>query len=242
MSGVAPEGRAFSRPPVRRVNRQRLAVAGVWLALVAGGAAWAISQGLGPGEAARRLVDAIQGSPWGPVAFVAVYLARPLIFFSAALLTVAGGFLFGAVAGLALVVVASNGSAMVAYSLARWFGAGALDDAATDGRWARYAGKLRDRSFDTVIVMRLLHLPYDLVSYLAGAARIHPIAFISGTAIGSAPSTVAFVLFGASLETFDGGVPAFDPRILVVSAVMLAAGLGLSQILRRREGAHRDDD
>lgn len=241
MSGVAPDGPGVARRPPRSGNRERLALAGVWLAVVAGGGAWALSQGLGPGEATRRLVEAIQGSPWGPAAFVAIYLARPLVFLSAALLTLAGGFLFGPIAGLALVVVASNGSAMVAYSLARWFGAGILADAAAGGRWARYAGRLRDRSFDTVIVMRLLYLPYDLVSYLAGAARIHPLAFLSGTAVGSAPSTVALVLFGASLETFDGGLPAFEPTLLLASALMLVAGLGLSRILRRREGARRAD-
>lgn len=242
MSGAPPVGPTAARPPTLLGNRHRLVVAGAWIALVVGGTVWAISQGFGPAEAATRLVEAIQGSPWGPVAFVAVYLARPLIFFSATVLTVAGGFLFGAVAGIALVVVASNGSAMVAYGLARWFGSGTLDAAAAGGRWARRAGRLRERSFETVIVMRLLHLPYDLVSYLAGAARIHPVAFISGTALGSAPSMVAFVLFGASLESFDGGVPTIDPPILIASGVLLVIGLAISQILRRREGVRRAQD
>lgn len=242
VSGAPRFGSAADRRPARLGSRQRLVVAGAWIVLVAAGAAWAISQGLGPAEAARHLVGAIQGSSWGPVAFVAVYLARPLIFFSATVLTVAGGFLFGAVPGIALVVVASNGSAMVAYGLARWFRAGTLGDAEAGGRWPRHAERLRERSFETVIVMRLLHLPYDLVSYLAGAARIHPVAFISGTALGSAPSMIAFVLFGASLETFDGGIPAIDLPILIASGVFLVIGLGVSQLLRRREGVRHAGD
>lgn len=216
-------------------TRSRAAGAGLWVVAVAGAVAWALAEGVGPGEAATRLVDAIQGSAWGPVAFVAVYLLRPLIFFSAAVLTVAGGFLFGPAGGIVLVVIAANGSAMVAYGLARWLGTGAAPEPDATGRLARWTGRMRDRSFESVISMRLLHLPYDLVSYLAGAVRIHPGAFLLGTAIGSAPATVAFVLFGASLERFDGGVPAIDSPVLIASGVLLVTGLALSQIMRRRE-------
>lgn len=216
-------------------TRTRLAAAVIWVGAAGGAILWALSAGIGAGEAATRLVDAIQGSPWGPVTFVAVYLLRPLLFFSAAVLTVAAGFLFGALAGVALVVLAANGSAMVAYGLARWFGAGVGDAAAPTGRLARWTARLRHRSFESVISMRLLHLPYDLVSYLAGAIRIHPGAFLLGTAVGSLPATVAFVLFGASLESFDGGVPAIDGPVLIASGILLATGLALSWIMRRRE-------
>ena len=218
----------------RRELAWRAAAVGAWAAGVGAAVIWAITQGIGTGEIGTRLVNAIQGSAWGPVAFVAVYLARPLLFFSAAVLTVAGGFLFGAAGGIALVVIAANGSAMLAYGVARWLGAG-IADPAEAGRLERWTRRMRERSFETIISMRLLFLPYDLVSYLAGAVRIHPGAFLAGTAIGSAPSTVAFVLFGASLERFDGGVPAIDAPVLIASGVLLAAGIAISQIVRRRE-------
>ena len=220
---------------MRDSRATRLVVAGVWLALIAGAALWAFTRGEGAGAATAELVDAIQGSAWGPIVFLAVYLARPLIFFSAAVLTVAGGFLFGPVGGVVLVVIAANGSAMVAYGLARWLGGEKWPDPEAAGRLARWTRQMRERSFETIIVMRLIYLPYDLVSYLAGAARIHPVAFITATAIGSAPATVAFVLFGASLESFDGGVPRISGPILVTSGVLLVAGLAVSKLLRRRE-------
>ena len=220
---------------MRDSRATRLVVAGVWLALIAGAALWALTRGEGAGAAAADLVDAIQGSAWGPVVFLAVYLARPLVFFSATVLTVAGGFLFGPVGGVVLVIVAANGSAMVAYGLARWLGGEKWPDPEAAGRLARWTRQMRERSFETIIVMRLIYLPYDLVSYLAGAARIHPVAFITATAIGSAPATVAFVLFGASLESFDGGVPRISAPILITSGVLLVAGLAVSKVLRRRE-------
>lgn len=216
-------------------TRQRLAVAAAWLLLAGGVVAWAAARGLRPAEAATTLVDALKDSAWGPILFVAVYLVRPLVLFSAAILTVAGGFLYGPGLGLALVILAANGSAMVAYGLARWLGAGVLPEAAASGRLSRWAGRIRERSFQTVIVMRLLYLPYDLVSYLAGAIRVRPVAFLLGTAIGSAPATISFVLVGASLESFDGGVPSIDAPVLVASVLLLAAGLGGAEVLRRRE-------
>ena len=225
------------RDAVSGARATRLAVVGTWGAIATTTVIWAIVTGRGPAEVATDLVDAIQGSAWGPLAFLAVYLARPLILFPATVLTVAGGFLFGAVAGIALVFVASNGSAMVAYGLARWLGGQRGVDSDGAGRLARWARRMRERSFETVIVMRLVYLPYDLVSYFAGALRIHPVSFIVGTAIGSAPATVAFVLAGASLESFDGGVPTIDGRVLMASAVLLLAGLALSRTLGRRHAA-----
>lgn len=217
--------------------RQRLSVVAAWLAIVGSGGIWALMQDLGPAEAATRLVDGIQSSAWGAPAFVAVYLVRPLILFSATVLTVAGGFLFGAVGGIALVLVASNASAMVAYGVARWLGAGAQSDPASMSRRARWTRRLRERSFETVLVMRLLFLPYDLVSYLAGAVRIRALSFIIATALGSAPATVALVLFGASLESFDGGVPRVSAPTLIASGVLLVGGLATARVLRRREAA-----
>lgn len=60
---------------------------------------------------------------------------------------------------------------------------------------------------------------------------------MAGRAIGSAPATVAFVLFGASLESFDGGVPAIDTPGLVASLALLVGGLAWAPILRRRQAA-----
>jgi len=224
-------------PPGARRRRHRIAVAALWILLIGGYQLWAWRSGLGPGESARRLVDAIQGSVWGPVVFTLLYLARPLLLFSAAVLTVAGGFLFGPWLGLLVVFIASNASAMVAYAVGRWFGTGELTAGGEGRKLAAYADRMRSRSFETVLTLRLLLVPYDLVSYLAGFLRIRPWAFLAGTALGAVPGTVAFVLAGASIEEFDGGVPSLDPRTLVASGVLLVASLVLVRVVRRREVA-----
>ncbi len=236
MTGVDAAVLVAERARARRRRWQRFAVAGAWLVIVGAFQAWALARGVTPAEAATDLVDAIKGSAWGALVFIAVYLVRPLLLFSAAVLTVAAGFLFGPTWGVLLVAVAANGSAMVAYAVGRWLGTDSQPDA--ERRLGRYVVRLRERSFETVAVMRLLFLPYDLVNYLCGFLRIRPIPFLAGTAIGSAPATVAFVLFGASIEDFDGGVPSLDVTTLLVSVGLLLAAIGAAEILRRRERAH----
>lgn len=220
--------------PWGRTGWRRLAVALAWLAIVVALQVWALSAGISPAEAAARAADAVSASPWGVLAFTVLYLVRPLLLFSAAVLTVAAGVLFGAWVGVPVVVIAANASAMVAYGAARWVTG---EPAGEERLIGRYARRLRARSLETVVVMRLLFLPYDLVSYVCGALRIRPLPFLVGTAVGSLPATVALVLFGASLEDFDGGVPRIGLPTLAVSVGLLAATLAGAWILRRREAA-----
>lgn len=224
-------------PAAPRRRRHRILVGAAWAAVVGGYQLWAWRSGLGPTESVRRLVEVLQDSAWGLVVYSVVYVLRPLVLFSAAVLTVAGGFLFGPWIGLAVVLVASNASAMLAFGIGRWFGAPAPAGGMAAGSLERYAHRLRTRSFATVVVLRLLLVPYDLVSYLAGFLRIGPAAFLLGTAVGSLPGTVAFVLFGASIEQFGGGVPSIDARTLAASAILMVASLVMVRVVRRREAA-----
>ncbi len=225
--------------PATRRWWHKIAVGLFWLGLIVGYQLWAIRSGVGPAEAGGRVVDAIDGTLIGIVLFLVFYLLRPLVLFPATGLTVAAGFLFGPWLGLAVVVVAANASAMLTYAVGRWFGKGATTSDRGDGRVARYRARLHERTFETVLIMRLLLLPYDVVSYLAGVLRVRPLPFLAGTAVGSIPATVAFVLFGASIESFDGAVPSINPWTLVASFALLGVSLVLVRVVRRREN---DDD
>ncbi|MCK7519004.1 MAG: VTT domain-containing protein [Ignavibacteriales bacterium] len=101
-------------------------------------------------------------------------------------------------------IIASNISSTIAFYVGHFFGEGLLKDDGSDGWIQRYARRMRENSFETVMVMRFIFLPYDAVSYLAGFLKIHYWAFILATALGSIPGTIAFVGFGASIESFDG--------------------------------------
>lgn len=228
-AGVQPAPGAWLRR-----NGQKLAVLAFWLAALGAYQWYAWSNQLGPLQVVQRLLAFLQGD-YGPLLFIALYAVRPLFLFSAVLLTVAGGFVFGPALGLVYTIVGSNLSATVAYLVGRFFGSGLLEGGQSAGLVQRYAERMRRSSFETVLVMRFIFLPYDLVNYLAGLLRIRWTPFILATALGSLPGTLAFVLFGASVQRFDGQLPRLDPRTLAASAAIFVLSLGLARLFRRRE-------
>lgn len=122
---------------------------------------------------------------WGPLIYIFLYAIRPLILFSSTLLTLAAGFVFGPFLGIFYTVIASNISSTVAFYVGRYFGKGLVQDEQLDTLAKRYARRMRENSFETVMIMRFIFLPYDAVSYLAGFLNIKFWPFILATALGS---------------------------------------------------------
>ena len=209
-----------------------------WLAIIGSYAFYTISSGQSPVETFKQLLEFMSSSAFGPIIFIALYAVRPLILFSALLLTVGAGFLFGPVWGVVLTVIGANIGASIAYLIGRYFGQGVLESSNEEGWVQRYADRLRNNSFETVLTMRFIFLPYDLVNYLAGFLKVRYTAFIFATILGSLPGTIAFVLFGASTDgDFSGGVPSLDPAVLIASVVIFVASLAFSRLLKRRESS-----
>ena len=67
-------------------------------------------------------------SRWGILIFIVAYLIRPLIFFSATVLTILAGAIFGPVLGVLLTILSANAGAMIAYGIGRKFGDSIIDD------------------------------------------------------------------------------------------------------------------
>ncbi len=219
------------------VTQRRVAVLAVWAGVVIAWLWHARSTGDGVTDSLQRLVDALSGRWWAIPAYVVAYMARPLLLFPASLLTIAGGILFGPAVGIAVVLVASNASAMVAYGVGRALSSDPSRKRDATSLVTRWSERLRARSFVTVLVMRLAFLPYDLVNYACGALVINPGAFLAATAIGSLPGTISFVLAGASLHRVDRGLHGFDPKVFAASVLLFVVSLAIAKAFQRREAA-----
>lgn len=217
------------------INHQKIIAVLFWAVVVGGYAAYAWINDMTPVDAVQGLADFL-ASPIGPLLFIVAYAVRPLLFFSATVLTIAAGSIFGPLWAIVLTVVASNLSAMVAYFVGRYFGNGFIQDDNATGFVQRYSKRLRQESFSTVMVMRLLFLPYDLVNYLCGFLKIEWKSFLLASAIGSIPGTISFVLLGASIDIRNGiGDIQLNPWALVGSVALILVSLTVSRYLRRRE-------
>lgn len=208
-----------------------------WVTVVAGCYWYARQNGLTLEDSVYRLADLLANSLYGPLLYMVLYAIRPLIFFPATVLTLLGGFLFGPV-GIIYTIIGSNASAMVAFGAGAYFGQGILEGKEEAGAIQQYMERMRQNSFETVLIMRLIFLPYDLVNYAAGFLKINWKAFLAATAIGSVPGTVSFVLLGASFGTLAellAGDIQLNPVTAVASVLLIGVSIALSRLIKKRE-------
>jgi uncharacterized membrane protein YdjX (TVP38/TMEM64 family) len=220
-------------------NAARITALVFWAALILGYQWYARANQLTPLQAVQSLLDFFTSSFWGPILYILAYAIRPLILFPSTLLTMAGGFVFGPASGVLYTIIASNISSTIAYFVGRYFGEGLFNDDGSNGLIQHYARRMRENSFETVMIMRFIFLPYDAVSYLAGFLRIRYWPFIMATALGSIPGTLAFIGFGASIETFDGVIPKLNPVMLTFSIAIFIVSIALARSFKKREGISR---
>lgn len=233
MRWVPPPGRSWPSNLLHRQGR-RLVALFLWCGLLAGYYWYAWQHNLSPIEAVQRMLELMRGSALGPLIYLAFYAARPLVLFPATLLTLAAGFVFGPVLGILLVVLGSNISASVAYLAGRYFGGSFLSSERTGGTLQRYAERLRTNSFESVLIMRLVYVPFDAVNYAAGFLHVRWGPFMLATILGSLPGTVSFVLFGASIEgDLTAGAPSLNLWTFLASVLIVAGSLLLSRYLKR---------
>lgn len=219
-----------------QANGQKIAALTFWVGIIALYQWYASSNQLSPLQVIQQLLEFMKNGIYGVLIYVALYAIRPLILFPSTILTLAGGFVFGPFLGVLYTIIASNISSSIAYVVGHFFGEGLIKDDGSDSWVQRYARRMRENSFETVMIMRFIFLPYDLVSYLAGFLKIKFIPFITATALGSIPGTIAFVGFGASIETFDGTLPKLNPATLAFSIFIFIASIALSRVFKKREG------
>ncbi len=216
-----------------------------WVGLLAWGlgvAAYVLTvvrTGSTPLDVLVAVVGFLRDHPLGALAFLGVYALRPLLLFPATLLTVGAGILYGPLAGVVLVVLGSNTSAVVAFGLGRAYGAELAGAALGHPRLRGMSQRLRANAFEAVLTLRFVFTPYDAVNYLAGAIRLPLRAFVVATAIGSLPGTLVFVFFGAGLGDVAaleaGRLPTPDAPLLAASAALFVTSLLLARVWRARE-------
>jgi uncharacterized membrane protein YdjX (TVP38/TMEM64 family) len=214
-------------------HAQKLIFASLWLIILGSYWGYLTYHNESPMVTAQSLSQFLQKSVYGPIIFLAIFLIRPLILFPTSILTILSGFLFGPFWGVAYALTGDLSSALVAYWVGYYFGQDLFQNR-KQAMVNRYADYLQRNSFESVLIMRLLLLNYDFVSYLAGLVHIHWRAFLLATALGSITGIVSYVLAGASIEgQFDGRLPSFDPWMISLSILLFGLSLALAWYLRR---------
>jgi uncharacterized membrane protein YdjX (TVP38/TMEM64 family) len=179
-------------------DRRRAAARLVLLALaIAAAFAGVTAAGIGPDEVRRWVAGAGLA---GPALFVLAGGLLSLALFPGHVTATVAGMLFGAVAGIPLVLAATLLGAGLCLLAARRLGTDAVLSllGPRGRRWRDWVG---DNGFSTVLACRLAPgTPSGAVNYVAGLAGIRTRAFLAAVALGSLPKTIAYVTLGGALS------------------------------------------
>ncbi len=138
--------------------------------------------------------------------FIVVYAAAVALSFpGAALLTVAGGAIFGTLTGGLAAVTAATLGATVIFLITKY----AFSCVGGCG-WTRRAAPLAEKlaagfrkdAFCYLVFLRLVPLfPFWLINLISAPAGVALVPFVTSTALGIIPATFAFAFFGAGLSS-----------------------------------------
>jgi len=167
---------------------------------------------------------------WAPVLFVALQAIVTITPLPRTMFTVAAGVLFGSLWGLVLTITGTTLAALAAYGLVRWVGGPIVARHEHRPGFAWVRARLDHSGLLAMLSLRLLPMvPFSLLNYAAGAARVRIVPYIVGTVLGVLPGTVAIVVLGDAVT--DGVV---NPAMFAVSLAGAVLGLTGAAIAARR--------
>lgn len=189
--------------------------------------------------ALRDRLDAASLQTWvesagaaGPVVFIVIYAAATVLFLPGAVITLAGGALFGPVWGTLWNLSGATLGALLAFLIARHLGA--------DWVTRRAGPRLRSlnegvsaEGWRFVAFVRLVPLfPFNLLNYALGLTRIPLAAYVLASAIFMLPGALAYTWLGyAGREALAGGDGMV--RNILIALALVSALAFLPRLVRR---------
>jgi uncharacterized membrane protein YdjX (TVP38/TMEM64 family) len=199
-------------------------------------------------EALRRYQTSLAGfvdanAALAALAYLGVYVAAVTLSFpGASVLTIAGGFMFGCVAGTALSLVAATIGATLIFLIART-SLGHLLAERVGPRTQKLREGFQRESFSYLLFLRLVPLfPFWLVNLAAALFGMRLAPYVAATVIGIVPATFVFSYFGEGLGTaLDADGPLFPRKLLFALALLGAIALtpALVRVWRRNRQKDR---
>lgn len=172
----------------------------------------------GDHEEVRREIDSLGVA--GPFLILALCLIHSVVFYPAEIVDAAAGFAYGFFPALVLVMFGWLLNGLICWAIGRSIARPLLDRWFGEERFERAERSIERGGPTLLLSMRLIPiLPFSIVSYAAGAARVPLWRFLWTTILGYLPITALSVYFGTKLE----GISLTDP--LVIGSVAALLGL-----------------
>ena len=165
--------------------------------------------------------------------FVLVYVVQTAFSLpGGAILTLAGGFLFGSVLGTVYVNLGATTGATLAFLAARYL----LHDWVEQKfghRLASFQQGFAQNGFSYLMTLRLIPLfPFFLVNLLSGLTRVNLGTYVAATALGIIPGSFVYAFAGRQLGSINSLKEIASPPVLM--AFTLLGLLALTPIVYRK--------
>ncbi len=174
---------------------------------------------------------------WFPLAFLGAHIVVTVFPFPRTAFTLAAGLLFGPALGVAIAVVASALSALLALLGVRALG-WQFSKLVSSPALASVDARLRARGWQAVFSLRMIPaVPFSVLNYAAGASAVRVMPYLWATLAGLLPGTAAVVFLGDALT---GNV---SPLLVLVSVCTAAVGVGglIYEVRTHRRHAENTD-
>ena len=177
-----------------------------------------------------------RAGPWAPLAFMTLYATATVAFAPGSLLTLAGGALFGPVAGTFYSLTGATIGASGAFLAARYLAADWVR-ARIGARVEQIVAGVEREDWRFVAFVRLVPLiPFNLLNYALGLTRIRLSRYVSVSYIAMLPATLAYTYLGyAGREAAAGGAGMIKKGLLALA--LLACVALLPPLIRRLRAA-----
>lgn len=198
----------------------------VFAAVLVGGTAATLLAG---GPSVREISRAVDGGGLaGPLAYISIYATLTVLLFPGAVLTAAGGAVFGTALGTLLTVVGATIGATASFLLGRRLGRAQVEEIA-GSRLSRLDTWIARRGFTAVLYVRLVPVfPFNLLNYAAGVTGVSTRDYVLATAVGIVPGAFAYSALGGSLDD------PWSPEFVAAVALTVALAAGGAVVARRR--------
>ncbi len=175
---------------------------------------------------------------WGPLIFVIAYVLAAVLFVPGALLTLAGGAIFGLVEGTVLVFIAATLGSGLAFLIARYLARESIEARIRSN--PRFSAVDRAVARDGLKITFLLRLspifPFNFINYALGLTKVGFRDYMLAS-IGMLPGTILYVYYGrvigdvaalAAGATPDGGLAQ-----QILTGVGLVATIAVTTVVTR---------
>lgn len=170
--------------------------------------------------------------------FIATYvIVAGLSLPGAVILTLAGGFLFGATMAALFINIGATTGATLAFLTARYL----LRDTVEQkfGKWLEpFQEGFAKNAFSYLLTLRLIPLfPFFVVNLVSGLTRVNVGTYIAATALGIIPGSFVYAYAGRQLGTINSLQEIVSPN--VIGAFVLLGLLALVPVIYKRVTAKR---